>query len=114
MRKTTSAVAVALLMVVSYAAGRRHTRQNATPNPNSRRVPYWVDPMHPDYKSDHPGIAPDCRMPLEPVYAGPGTSLTASEARLPDRAVGSDLGNQQVLRARAAPRQNAPGSGRVR
>ena len=34
-----------------------------------RRVLYWVDPMHPQYKSDKPGIAPDCGMQLEPVYA---------------------------------------------
>ena len=33
-----------------------------------RRVLYWVDPMHPAYKSDKPGIAPDCGMKLEPVY----------------------------------------------
>jgi len=36
---------------------------------NGRKVLYWVDPMHPWYKSDKPGIAPDCNMPLEPVYA---------------------------------------------
>jgi len=34
-----------------------------------RRVLYWVDPMHPAYKSDKPGIAPDCGMQLVPVYA---------------------------------------------
>jgi membrane fusion protein, copper/silver efflux system len=33
------------------------------------KVLYWVDPMHPAYKSDKPGIAPDCGMKLEPVYA---------------------------------------------
>ena len=114
MRKTTSAVAVALLMVVSYAAGRRHTRQNATPNPNSRRVLYWVDPMHPDYKSDHPGIAPDCGMPLEPVYAEPGTSLTASEAPLPDGAVGIDLDKQQLFGIRVATVQKFSGSEKIR
>src|SRR2546429_5993321 len=114
MRKTTSAVAVALLMVVSYAAGRRHTRQNATPNPNSRRVLYWVDPMHPDYKSDHPGIAPDCGMPLEPVYAEPGTSLTASEAPLPDGAVGIDLDKQQLFGIRVATVQKSSGSEKIR
>ena len=32
------------------------------------RVLYWVDPMHPDFKSDA-GIGPDCSMQLEPVYA---------------------------------------------
>jgi Cu(I)/Ag(I) efflux system membrane fusion protein len=30
---------------------------------------YWVDPMHPQYKSDKPGKAPDCGMDLVPVYA---------------------------------------------
>ncbi|MGO9227773.1 MAG: efflux RND transporter periplasmic adaptor subunit [Bryobacteraceae bacterium] len=35
-----------------------------------RKVLYWVDPMHPWYKSDKPGIAPDCGMKLVPVYAG--------------------------------------------
>ena len=34
-----------------------------------RKVLYYVDPMHPAYKSDKPGIAPDCGMKLEPVYA---------------------------------------------
>jgi RND family efflux transporter MFP subunit len=34
-----------------------------------RKILYWVDPMHPAYKSDKPGIAPDCGMKLEPVYA---------------------------------------------
>lgn len=33
-----------------------------------RRILYWVDPMHPAYKSDEPGKAPDCGMDLVPVY----------------------------------------------
>jgi membrane fusion protein, copper/silver efflux system len=37
-----------------------------------RKVLYWVDAMHPAYKSDKPGIAPDCGMKLEPVYADGG------------------------------------------
>jgi membrane fusion protein, copper/silver efflux system len=35
----------------------------------ARRILYYQDPMHPDYKSDKPGIAPDCGMQLQPVYA---------------------------------------------
>lgn len=35
-----------------------------------RKILYYVDPMHPGYKSDKPGIAPDCGMKLEPVYEG--------------------------------------------
>src|ERR1700746_304748 len=114
MKKTTSAVAVALLMIVSYAAGRRHTRQNTTANPNSRRVLYWVDPMHPDYKSDHPGIAPDCGMPLEPVYAEPPTSVAASEALLPDGAGGIDVDTQQLFGIRVATVQKSSGSEKIR
>ena len=34
----------------------------------SPKVLYWVDPMHPSYKSDKPGKAPDCGMDLVPVY----------------------------------------------
>ncbi|MEE9236109.1 MAG: efflux RND transporter periplasmic adaptor subunit [Candidatus Acidoferrales bacterium] len=37
--------------------------------PGEREVLYWYDPMHPAYKSDQPGIAPDCGMQLVPKYA---------------------------------------------
>jgi len=114
MKKTISAVAVALLMIVSYLAGRRHTRQDTTPNPNSRRVLYWVDPMHPDYKSDHPGIAPDCGMALEPVYAEPSASVAASEAPLADGAVGIDVDKQQLFGIRVATVERTSGNEKIR
>jgi membrane fusion protein, copper/silver efflux system len=34
-----------------------------------KKILYWVDPMHPAYRSDRPGTAPDCGMELVPVYA---------------------------------------------
>ena len=34
-----------------------------------RKILYWYDPMHPAYRSDKPGIAPDCGMTLVPKYA---------------------------------------------
>jgi RND family efflux transporter MFP subunit len=39
------------------------------PTPGKRKILYWYDPMHPAYKSDKPGIAPDCGMTLVPKYA---------------------------------------------
>jgi membrane fusion protein, copper/silver efflux system len=56
-----------VLLAATFAAGymlraTKHTQPE-------RSVLYWVDPMHPQYKSDRPGIAPDCGMQLEPVYA---------------------------------------------
>ncbi|MFQ5723161.1 MAG: efflux RND transporter periplasmic adaptor subunit [Terriglobia bacterium] len=41
----------------------------ASSTPGEREVLYWYDPMHPAYKSDQPGIAPDCGMQLVPKYA---------------------------------------------
>lgn len=46
--------------------------------PGGRKILYYVDPMHPAYKSDKPGIAPDCGMKLEPVYADGGPAEAAS------------------------------------
>jgi protein SCO1 len=40
-----------------------------TVSSGSRKVLYYVDPMHRSYKSNKPGTAPDCGMKLEPVYA---------------------------------------------
>jgi Cu(I)/Ag(I) efflux system membrane fusion protein len=39
-----------------------------------RKVLYYHDPMHPAYRSDRPGIAPDCNMALTPVYADETTT----------------------------------------
>jgi len=44
-----------------------------------RKILYWVDPMHPAYKSDKPGTAPDCGMDLVPVYEGEGGEASAVE-----------------------------------
>lgn len=53
-----------------------------------RAVAYWYDPMHPSYRSDKPGTAPDCGMTLVPRYAdemeamstmAPGTVMLSNE-----------------------------------
>jgi Cu(I)/Ag(I) efflux system membrane fusion protein len=46
--------------------------------PEGSKVLYWVDAMHPAYKSDKPGKAPDCGMDLVPVYAKPRPAATPS------------------------------------
>jgi RND family efflux transporter MFP subunit len=56
----------------------------AAPVKPPRRILYWVDPMHPSYRSDKPGIAPDCGMKLEPVYedGGPGEESHAGQLKI--------------------------------
>ena len=58
---------------------------SAEKKPGERKILYWVDPMHPAYKSDKPGTAPDCGMDLVPVYADQGEG--EGEPSLPPGAV---------------------------
>jgi Cu(I)/Ag(I) efflux system membrane fusion protein len=71
----------------------------STPASSSeRKVVYWYDPMHPAYKSDKPGIAPDCGMQLVPKYAtedsGTKTMAVGTVKIAPDR--------QQLIGVRTA------------
>jgi Cu(I)/Ag(I) efflux system membrane fusion protein len=42
---------------------------SADAKPAERKILYWYDPMHPAYRADKAGIAPDCGMQLVPKYA---------------------------------------------
>jgi len=80
--------AAAVLIVIAIAAllvGRGFLKSGSTQTTRpagheshgasvaeSRKVLYWYDPMHPNYKADKPGIAPDCGMDLVPMYEGQG------------------------------------------
>jgi len=66
---------VAILLGAGFAGGLSFMRWRGAQDAaavSERKVLYWVDPMHPAYKSDKPGIAPDCGMKLQPVYADQG------------------------------------------
>jgi len=60
-------IAAAFVGATGTGAGMPNRLRPAT----ERKPLYWVDPMHPWYKSDKPGIAPDCGMKLVPVYTAP-------------------------------------------
>jgi len=68
--KALKILAVFVLLAGTFAGGYvvRATK-HAGAATSGRRVLYYVDPMHQAYTSDKPGIAPDCGMTLEPVYA---------------------------------------------
>jgi membrane fusion protein, copper/silver efflux system len=59
------------------------------PSSSERKILFWYDPMHPAYKSDKPGIAPDCGMQLIPKYAdedtGTKTMAVGTVKIAPDR-----------------------------
>jgi Cu(I)/Ag(I) efflux system membrane fusion protein len=75
MVKTLLKTSFALVLLAAVFAGGYVARAMKHPAAaNGRRVLYYVDPMHPAYKSDKPGVAPDCGMTLEPVYADEGAT----------------------------------------
>jgi RND family efflux transporter MFP subunit len=78
MKNASRLVLLSFLLGAGFLAGSwyRPRMLGGAENAGDRKVLYYVDPMHPAYKSDKPGIAPDCGMELIPVYtdSGPGAS----------------------------------------
>jgi RND family efflux transporter MFP subunit len=69
-----------------------------------RKILYWYDPMHPAYKSDKPGTAPDCGMDLVPMYA----SESPAGASLPPGTVQVSAQHQQLIGVRTAQVERRP------
>ena len=91
-------LAVVFLIAAAFAGGFVYARwfgKTAPAGAPARKILYWVDPMHPKYTSDKPGIAPDCGMKLEPVYAD-AAPAAAAEA-LPPGAVRITPEKQQLI-----------------
>jgi multidrug efflux pump subunit AcrA (membrane-fusion protein)/YHS domain-containing protein len=112
--KTVAALA-ACLGIGFLAGGAWWSRTAPDPKAASggaRRILYYHDPMHPAYKSDKPGIAPDCGMQLEPVYsdeegapAGPSDGSIASPGTVRISAEKQQLIGVRVEEVRQADRE---------
>src|ERR1700724_1910164 len=76
MKKAAFPVLLSFIIAGAFLAGslfHLHTFAGGS-SPAARKVLYYVDPMHPAYRSAKPGTAPDCGMRLEPVYANDATA----------------------------------------
>lgn len=115
MKRVSVAILVLLLMVASYVVGRHRTKSDASATVrDARHVLYWVDPMHPDYKSDHPGVAPDCGMQLEPVYAEAISVQGGPTAMAQPGMVDIDSERQQLFGIRVTTVERSSGTENVR
>jgi membrane fusion protein, copper/silver efflux system len=76
--KTVRVLLVSTLVLGAFGGGYFYARRSGGGAAGDRKILYWVDPMHPAYKSDRPGIAPDCGMKLVPVYADGGPAAPAA------------------------------------
>ncbi|MCU1347032.1 MAG: efflux transporter, family, subunit [Acidobacteria bacterium] len=81
-------LAVALVVVL---VAKRDSPSNdvdgVTQDGSGRRVTAWIDPMYSqgpphNYRTNHPGRAPDCGMRLVPVYADTAATPAASTSTL--------------------------------
>jgi RND family efflux transporter MFP subunit len=106
MKQTAIIITFLVIAVGSFYFGRR----SASYKDNAKRVLYYVDPMHPSYRSDRPGIAPDCGMALEAVYEG--TALP--QESLPPGAVPVSSDKQQLIGIRVEKVERTSGKRIVR
>ena len=106
MKRKFALVAAALILVcAAFVAGRwtgarGSESKGSESKPMGRRVLYYVDPMHPSYHSDKPGIAPDCGMALEPVYEGDASAYP--QAPLQPGGVALSAERQRLIGIRVA------------
>src|SRR5467141_1721457 len=108
MKRPLALVSFVFLALLVFAAGRYSAKSNRA---DAKRILYYVDPMHPSYRSDKPGIAPDCGMALEPVYEGEDL---ASKLQLPAGAVSITPEKQQLIGVRVEAAAKNSGSRLVR
>lgn len=111
MNKPTVVGSLVVIALGAFIAGRFSGGSRQQNHPSSKHVLYYVDPMHPAYKSDKPGTAPDCGMALEPVYEGddPGAKL-----QLPAGSVAVAPEKQQIIGVRTEVVEKNSGSRLVR
>lgn len=101
MTPAKSAVSLCLaagIFVAGYMANRQPVP--VASSASARQVLYYTCPMHPQYKSDHPGDAPCCGMRLVPVYAGEAGSKAAPVTPDPPGMLQVSAAQQQLIGVR--------------
>jgi multidrug efflux pump subunit AcrA (membrane-fusion protein) len=84
MKRAGMLLLLAAMVTAGFGAGLWYAKRapSTGERKGSRKILYWVDLMHPAYKSDRPGIAPDCGMKLQPVYEGSGVALESAQRKI--------------------------------
>jgi len=111
MNKPAAVGSVLVLGLAAFVAGRYTSGSNTVQHSSSKRILYYVDPMHPAYHSDKPGIAPDCGMALEPVYEGEDPT---ARLQLPAGVVALSPEKQQLIGTRVETVAKSSGSRTLR
>jgi membrane fusion protein, copper/silver efflux system len=116
MKKPAYALMTMTVAAAAFVAGSLHQPPVAVSaaSVQTNSVLYYRCPMHPSYRSDKPGTAPCCGMPLEPVYApgGPPSSHAHAPAASPG-AIVVPAEKQQLIGVRVEPVERTSGTERL-
>jgi Cu(I)/Ag(I) efflux system membrane fusion protein len=83
----------------SFGGGTWWAHQSGAAHPSAHAATVYTCPMHPEYRSDHPGNCPICGMAIKAVRAGSATGAAAAGA-LPPGAVQVSPERQQAIGVR--------------
>ena len=98
MKRSIAVTALALSLAAgSFAGGTWWAHQSGAVRASEHAATVYTCPMHPDYRSDHPGNCPSCGMPLEAVRTGASTGGDAAAHALPHGAVQVSPDRQQAI-----------------
>jgi Cu(I)/Ag(I) efflux system membrane fusion protein len=111
MKRPTTVGSLLFLVLFAFAAGRYSGVSSHGAHAGTKRVLYYVDPMHPAYRSNKPGIAPDCGMALEPVYEDEDP---AAKLQLPPGAVSISPEKQRLIGVHVVAVKKSSGSRLIR
>jgi membrane fusion protein, copper/silver efflux system len=113
MKKLVYAAILFVLLAITFRTGYWYSQHvfNEKGSSSGRKILYYIDPMNPAYKSDKPGVAPGCGMPLEPVYAdsqSPAGSIADTQGSMPVGTVRISPEKQQLIGIKVATVEKAP------
>ena len=93
-------VVAAALAASAFAGGTWWAHRFGAARASAYAATVYTCPMHPDYRSDHPGDCPMCSMRLEAVRADGATGGDAAARTLPHGAVQVSPERQQAIGVR--------------
>jgi Cu(I)/Ag(I) efflux system membrane fusion protein len=84
----------------SFAGGTWWAHRSGAAHASAHAATGYTCPMHPDYRSEHPGTCPICGMALDAVRAEAATGADAAARALPHGAVQVSPDQQQAIGVR--------------
>ena len=101
MKRIIALTAVAISLAAgSFAGGTWWAHGSDAAHASAHAATVYTCPMHPDYRSGHPGDCPSCGMALEAARAGAATAGDVAAHALPHGAVQVNSERQQAIGVR--------------